>query len=204
MKHSRLAHLAVVDAKRRAEAKVRERAAEIAKSLIPSVSLGDAKFPVEAGQFWSKDGVGVTIELNSRPEHPSLQIWQRPFASPAYDLRAQEGAFRHREIQTFRMRTVVYEMQRDATRVRWHGWMPPDEFPKAEVVTVLHDSLGKLNELDAGVYALRAACRRLAIVDGGFQEVAARLEIVADGLKKDILEALDKGTERWEFGRRVR
>jgi hypothetical protein len=202
MKHTRLAHLAVVGKRERAEKVVRERAARIAESLIPTVTEG-ARYPVEAGEFHGPEGVGVRIELNAWPDHPSLQIWQRPFASPLRDFRSQESVLRHRPIQTFRMRTVVYEMQRDATRVRWYGWMPPEEFPKAEVVTLLHDSLGYLVELDAGTYALMAACRRVGIVDGGFLEVVARLQIVADGLKKDVLAALDKGTERWEFGRRV-
>jgi len=101
MNHSRLAHMAVVQRKKREEKSVRERAERMAVALMPRVTAGE-QYPLEVRDD-SHFGLGVTLQLNARPERRDLLIHQHVRVPVGSDWRHIDETA---HFKTFRMRAI--------------------------------------------------------------------------------------------------
>jgi hypothetical protein len=192
VKFSRIAHLAIVQKREREAAALQAKAERIARSLVPSVSLGE-QYPLEIRDDWC--GLGATLQLNARPESRDLMVRMLP----RVELPFRERTWSH--VQTFRMRAVEYGLQRDQMRLVWYGYAPSEDFPSAEVRTCLHGAMAELSGLESAVRALHAAVG--AFTNDRIRAATAASMVHIEGLKADVLDALMGSTQRWEAGNRV-
>jgi hypothetical protein len=196
VKHSRLAHMAVVQRKARAAEALDLKAHRIAQALTPRVTEGH-QYPLETRDD-SLFGSGSIVTLNAKPLR-EVVVWQRPLLA-SFRL-AEASPYEH--VSQFRMRAIIYEMQRDQTRVRWYGWGPAEDVPSAEVRTCLHQSLAHMAELEGAVRALFSALRSAGLLNDRISATVGESILHLEGLKADIMDALGASTQLWEAGKRV-
>lgn len=186
----RLAHLGRVQKREREAAALQAKAERIARSLVPSVSLGE-QYPLEIRDDWR--GLGSTLQLNARPESRDLMVR----VLPPVELGFRERTWSH--VQTFRMRVVEYALQREQMRLVWYGYAPSEDFPSAEVKTCLHAAMPALAGLDDAVGKIQILFRN----DNRFMNVAAMVGHYAVTVREEVESALGLSTQRWEAGKRV-
>jgi hypothetical protein len=192
VKFSRLATLARVQKREREAEAVRAEAERIARSLVPPVSAGGERYPLEVRDD-SLFGLGSTLQLNARPDNRYLMVRKLPPADWAWRDRTWAN------VETFRMRAVEYAMQKDQLRLVWYGWAPSEDFPSAEVKTCLHAAMPALVGLDDAVGKIQILFRN----DNRFMNVAAMVGHYAATVREEVESALGLSTQRWEHGLRV-